>query len=678
MQGHVNRRDLRPPVRLSVVMLSCGLAFASALLLAIRHDDDAYAEASRTLLVRELADAQIHTATELLRVPMAIGDEDLVRLVADGLVERDPMLVALRVDLPDGTSIVSGESSSGSEAFVGHVLGPSADVEGMLLGAQTRAGPLRRVGQIEVHVALPAIVSTMPAPPRVVPWVVGLGIAGALGLLLWLRSRLRKLVELAAAVAQGSPTASTRMRGGDEIAWAARRVRGATRVVAKHVEEVEGRNADLLRDVVLKEDRLQRIAAVAATLVAPLQEQTLLRDVVGPLAEECGAGIALMFVTTTGSHALHCEAAHGLERIEHCEPGLVALGLDLEALPDSPTLLHALETDHPWMRDRKVPLSGVAALPLRFGGHLEGLVVFGRREPWTGTDLEFMADIAPPLAIALANLRAYEASVALTYALEQRNDELVRQRDRLEEVDRLRAQFVANISHELRTPLNAIIGYTELVVDECFGPVTEKQQSSLESVLEASHHLLHLVNQVLDLSRAEVGELALEVRECDVLRVARDTAALLQPLTRDRPYKIVVRGTEQRIQTDPERVHQILTNLLNNAIKFTNKGSVAVNVVPRPDGGVALHVEDTGIGIDPSHMELVFEEFRQVDGSTTRTHDGVGLGLAISRRLATALGGSLSVSSTLGRGSTFTLSLPAVVGARADLEPAQGALSRAS
>src|SRR5690606_22557531 len=138
--------------------------------------------------------------------------------------------------------------------------------------------------------------------------------------------------------------------------------------------------------------------------------------------------------------------------------------------------------------------------------------------------------------------------------------------------------------HELRTPLNAIIGYTELLADACFGPITDKQQAALDSVLEASNHLLQLVNQVLDLSRAEAGELTTELVECDVLAIARDTARLLEPLTRSRPYEIQVLGARTSVRTDPERVRQILTNLLSNAIKFTRAGSVTVRVDATDDG----------------------------------------------------------------------------------------------
>ena len=653
--------ELRPPAKLSIAALAGALVLSVALMIGLHVDDRRLRTAYEADLRERTTEILAHATAEQLRVPLAIGDRELVAQAAEELLRREPRLQGITMRLPSGDVVQVGQAPAQSIARELSLVGPATSTEALLLGATTSStASSRPLAQLAVHVGDLREGHPTPSIHRVTPWLLLsfplVGLAGAL----WFRRRLLRLCEISSRVAEGELDHGPHLGGGDELAWAAAHLHHATAVVAQHVEHVQGRNAALRRDVTLKEDRLQRIAGFAATLVAPLQELDIGQQAVDTLAQTCDVPLVLLFAVGREAAGPTCEAACGISPT--LERSNVARGLATTGIPnldtiDGVTVLPPLAASHPWMVARHVPLSGVVAVPLRFRGRLEGVVVLARRDPWSTTELAFMEDLAPPLAIALANRRAYAASEALARALEHRNDALVQQKERLEVVDRIRAQFVANISHELRTPLNAIIGYTELLADACFGPITDKQQAALDSVLEASNHLLQLVNQVLDLSRAEAGELTTELVECDVLAIARDTARLLEPLTRSRPYEIQVLGARTSVRTDPERVRQILTNLLSNAIKFTRAGSVTVRV-DATDDGARLVVEDTGIGIDTAHLELVFEEFRQVDESTTRTHDGAGLGLAISRRLAIALGGSLSVQSTVGQGSTFTLLLP--------------------
>lgn len=219
-----------------------------------------------------------------------------------------------------------------------------------------------------------------------------------------------------------------------------------------------------------------------------------------------------------------------------------------------------------------------------------------------------------------------------------------------------------------------MIGYAELLLDGLYGPVAPEQREALEGILETASHLLGLVNQVLDLSKAE-HEITPQPAPCDLRAAAEEAARMCGHLTKERPYDIEVLGARQaRVVTDPEYVRQILVNLVGNAVKFTQKGHVRVYVERTPGGGARVRVCDTGPGIAPEHLELVFEPFRQVDGSSTRAADGAGLGLAISRRIARRLGGDITVTSTPGRGSEFTLRLPATLPeATSDLQLAQEA-----
>jgi signal transduction histidine kinase len=311
-----------------------------------------------------------------------------------------------------------------------------------------------------------------------------------------------------------------------------------------------------------------------------------------------------------------------------------------------------------------------AIVPVLFRGQPEGAIILV--EP-TREAIDFSARAAGQLAIAVSNARAYNALQHLARELTERNAALVKQRDQLQEMNRLKSEFLANVSHELRTPLNAILGYTELIHEGIYGPTTGEQREALDGVEESSRNLLTLINQILDLSKVESGKVEIYVTEVAMHDIAQHVAAEAQVFLREKSLKIeVIARTRIVIKTDAAKVQQIVTNLVSNAVKFTDKGSITIDVSPTKEGGCAITVKDTGIGIRREDQQLIFEEFRQVDGSSTRRYAGTGLGLAIARRFAHLLGGTITVESTVGVGSTFTLTLPPEPRARPPAPP-QGA-----
>ncbi len=301
-----------------------------------------------------------------------------------------------------------------------------------------------------------------------------------------------------------------------------------------------------------------------------------------------------------------------------------------------------------------------AVVPVLFRGEPEGaFVLLGESLPQAAVD--FAARAAGQLAIAIANAKSFAALRHLTHELTDRNKELTRQRDQLSEMNRLKSEFLANVSHELRTPLNAISGYTELIAEEVYGPVSAEQREALAGVEESAKNLLTLINQILDLSKVESGKIEVYVTEVAIHDVAQSVASEALPLAKSKPYRVEVQCPDRIVvQTDRVKVQQIVTNLVTNAVKFTEKGSVKIVCAMLPKGGCTIAVRDSGIGIKPEHLEVIFEEFRQVDGSSTRRYQGTGLGLSIARRFARILGGDIAVESRVGSGSTFTLTLPAV------------------
>jgi PAS domain S-box-containing protein len=248
-----------------------------------------------------------------------------------------------------------------------------------------------------------------------------------------------------------------------------------------------------------------------------------------------------------------------------------------------------------------------------------------------------------------------------TAELATQNELLRRQAIELEQASRLKTQFLANMSHELRTPLNAILGYTRMLLHGVAGDLTPNVKRQLTRIDSNGHHLLTIINEILDITRIESGKMPVQISEVDLNHLVREVMMELDPvITRSRLSVVTCLVPEPLvIQSDRQKVKQIVVNLLSNALKFTHEGEIEVSVLAEPeDRAAAIAVRDTGIGIAPEHHENIFEDFRQVDDSPSRQYGGTGLGLAICRRLAHALGGRIALKSVVGKGSTFTLSIP--------------------
>ena len=222
-----------------------------------------------------------------------------------------------------------------------------------------------------------------------------------------------------------------------------------------------------------------------------------------------------------------------------------------------------------------------------------------------------------------------------------------------------KSQFLANMSHELRTPLNAVLGYTELILDETFGEVPEPIRDSLERARNSGQHLLGLINDVLDLSKIEAGQLTLSLADYAMEEVTQAVATGVESLAAEKKLalRVIVPPDLPPGRGDSRRIAQVLLNLVGNALKFTEAGEVRVEVTVS-DGAFVVSVADTGPGISEADQARIFEEFQQADSSSTRKKGGTGLGLAIAKRIVELHGGRIWVESTLGRGSTFRFSLP--------------------
>jgi signal transduction histidine kinase len=248
-----------------------------------------------------------------------------------------------------------------------------------------------------------------------------------------------------------------------------------------------------------------------------------------------------------------------------------------------------------------------------------------------------------------------------TSELVGQNELLRRQRIELEQASAAKSQFLANMSHEFRTPLNAILGYTSLLLQGVSGELQPQQERNLSRVDSNARHLLAIINDILDISRIEAGKMPLHVSTFPMPALIQEVLSELEPLIHRSKLSVRVETPRKlpSIANDRAKVKQIVLNLVTNAIKFTPSGSVTIGVVPDARAKeMAIAVKDTGIGIKAEDLERVFEDFRQADNSPAREYGGAGLGLAICRRLAHMMEGRVDLESTVGQGSTFTLTLP--------------------
>jgi PAS domain S-box-containing protein len=248
---------------------------------------------------------------------------------------------------------------------------------------------------------------------------------------------------------------------------------------------------------------------------------------------------------------------------------------------------------------------------------------------------------------------------AATTDLAQQNERLVWQSDELAKANKLKSDFLASMSHELRTPLNAVIGYSALLLDGISGALSEMQRDYISRSRAAASHLLSLINDILDLARIEAGKMPVNIEPVFMPELVDEVSQQVEPMVANRNIEFLreIDPSCPPIESDKTKVKQILLNLLSNAVKFTNRGTVRLSV--RCIGeSVLLEVSDTGVGIKAEEIDAIWEDFRQLDQSRTRSYGGTGLGLSITRRLTEQLGGEIDVESQFGHGTTFSVRLP--------------------
>ncbi len=420
-------------------------------------------------------------------------------------------------------------------------------------------------------------------------------------------------------------------------------------------KELRARTGELTQSV----EKLTALGEVSRAVSSTLELQTVLDTIVARAVQLSGTNGGVIYEYDDTTQELHLRGSHRLEQelvdLVRAAPmrlgeGATGKAAALRAPVQVSDVLDEREYDVARVRAifERLGYRSVLAVPLLFEHRVIGTLAVWRREPGSfATEVvNLLQTFATQSTLAIQNARLFR--------------EIGDKSQQLEAASRHKSEFLANMSHELRTPLNAIIGFSEVLLERMFGEVNEKQTEYLRDILSSGQHLLSLINDILDLSKIEAGRLELELTKFH-LPVALENAIMLVRERATRHGIALDLAVDDRLGDfvgDERKVRQILLNLLSNAVKFTPEGGRVSVKAALANGSVEISVSDTGIGIAPEDQDAIFEEFRQVGSDDDRKREGTGLGLTLAKKFVEMHGGKIWVESQVGKGSTFTFTLP--------------------
>jgi PAS domain S-box-containing protein len=403
---------------------------------------------------------------------------------------------------------------------------------------------------------------------------------------------------------------------------------------------------------------LQTVAEVSTTTTTTLEPDRLLQSVVDLTKERFGLYHVHVYLLNETWNTLLLASGAGevgrqLVAEEHSIPLDAEQSLVARAARAADVIIvNDVRSEPGFLANPLLPeTQAEMAVPMIVGNQVLGVFDVQSKDPqgFSKEDASIYTTLASQVAVALQNARLYvEQSATVT---------------QLRELDRLKSSFLANMSHELRTPLNSILGFADVMLEELDGPLTDNMDNDLRLIQKNGQHLLHLINDVLDMAKIEAGRMNLSPEKFKLYEVLEEVNSITSTFASEKNLSLYIEECSDRnveVYADHTRLRQVMINLVNNAIKFTERGRISLKVEPMEGARVLISVKDTGIGIPPDKLEAIFQEFTQVDSSTTRKAGGTGLGLPISRKLVEMHGGHLWAESTgvNGEGSTFLVELP--------------------
>ena len=420
------------------------------------------------------------------------------------------------------------------------------------------------------------------------------------------------------------------------------------------LNELRARTDDLARSV----GELQALGEVSQAVNSTLDLEQVLTTIVGRAVQLSRTDAGAIYVFDEERKEFRLRATYGMSEamivaITDRRIGLGNANIGVAASRRAPIQVADMRTEPPSPVNEIILREGYRALliiPLLRPDHIVGALVVRRKEPgeFAQSTIDLLETFADQSVVAIQNANLF-------HEIEEKGKQLA-------VASQHKSQFLANMSHELRTPLNAILGYTELILDGIYGEAPQKAQDVLRRVESNGKHLLGLINDVLDLSKIEAGQLVLSLTDYSMKDVLYNVFSAVEPLASEKKlnFKVDAPSEMPKGRGDERRLTQVILNLVGNAIKFTDTGEIVIKATAT-NGSFTVAVRDTGPGISQADQGKIFEEFQQADNSATKKKGGTGLGLSISRRIVEMHGGKLWVESEIGKGSVFSFTLPVKV-----------------
>ncbi|MGE4254555.1 MAG: ATP-binding protein [Xanthobacteraceae bacterium] len=459
----------------------------------------------------------------------------------------------------------------------------------------------------------------------------------------------------AARIGSGDLGQRISIRTGDEIEQLAEQFNDMAIRLQDSYSDLEKKVESRTRELTQSVSELRALGEISQAVNSTLDLESVLTTIVTHAVQISKTDAGAIYVFEDVKDEFLLRTTYGMD------PTTIATLKKLRIRIDNPALAAAIKKRQPVQVPdlRNVPpdpvtqailCAGYRSLmvaPLLRPDRIVGMLVIRRKEPglFSQATIDLLKTFADQSVLAIQNARLFS--------------EIAQKSRQLEVESRHKSQFLANMSHELRTPLNAILGYNQLMLNNIYGETAGRMRTVLSRIQSNGKHLLGLINDVLDLSKIEAGQLTLTVSDYSVKQIVYSVSAAVEPLLADKKlaFKVELPPDLPTGRGDGRRITQVLLNLVSNAIKFTDEGEVTISASATGDG-FTLAVRDTGPGIDPADQARIFEEFQQADNSATKRKGGSGLGLSIARRIVDMHGGRLWVESSVGSGATFFFTVP--------------------
>jgi signal transduction histidine kinase/CheY-like chemotaxis protein len=563
--------------------------------------------------------------------------------VGDDLIY--PKLANAKALLPERTDGSAAEYRMDQTAYLGAAKQATIGTQTLIYGVLEPLAPLR---------------STLQSSVLTVVGIGGLTIIATLAGVAFIATRLlspiRQLREGAVRIGSGDLGQRIAVTTGDELETLADQFNDMAAKLQESYADLEKKIDLRTRELGQSVAELRALGEVSQTVNSTLDLQTVLSTIVFKAVQLSGTEAGAIYGFDAPSQEFRLRATYGMS--EAMIAALTKQGIEFR----ESTIAEATRQGTPVQISDlcEGPISplheiivragyrALLAVPLLRPDGIVGALVVRRKEPG-----QF-----PKHAVDLLQTFAAQSVVAIQNA--HLFSELAAARDAADQANRTKSSFLANMSHELRTPLNAIIGYSEILQENAADKADEEPIDDLQKIESAGRHLLGLINNILDLSKIEAGKMDVFIEKVDIQTLIKEVLSIVKPLAdkSENVIEVICPAEIGSFRSDQTKVRQCLLNLLSNANKFTNKGTLTLAAAREDDSWISLRVSDSGLGMTQEQLGRLFQAFSQADTSTTKRFGGTGLGLAITKHFCTMLGGDVTVESTPGKGSTFTIRLP--------------------